>query len=112
MNSSSNPNPTNSPPSTDAAASPSAPIKRQRGRPRGGRNRNPYRQADRPAAPLMMTVDEAAETLRTTVEALRARLRRAQVVDADGNVTSPLGPGIVGVKFGANSWRVRFEDAK
>jgi hypothetical protein len=65
----------------------------------------------RPAAPLLQTVMEAAETLRTSAEALRARLRRAQVVGPDGTITSPLGPGIVGIKVGAHTWRVRF-DAK
>jgi hypothetical protein len=56
-------------------------------------------------------VPEAAETLRTTPEGLRARLRRAQRLGSDGNITAPLGPGIVGIKVGANTWRVRF-DAK
>jgi hypothetical protein len=79
---------------------------------RRGRKKSPYRHAERPAAPLMMTVPEAAETLRTTVDALRARLRRAQVVGPDGSVTAPLGPGIVGMKVGANTWRVRIDNAK
>jgi hypothetical protein len=61
--------------------------------------------------PLLLTVVEAAETLRTSAEALRARLRRAQVVGPDGNAIAPLGPGIVGIKLGAKTWRVRF-DAK
>ncbi|HET7539680.1 MAG TPA: hypothetical protein VFK05_07405 [Polyangiaceae bacterium] len=73
------------------------------------RKRNPYRHADRPGVPLMLTVLEAAETLRTTPEALRARLRRAQVAQPDGSVTAPLAPGIVGLKMGANTWRIRFE---
>jgi hypothetical protein len=60
----------------------------------------------------MLTVPEAAETLRTTVEALRARLRRHAAVGPDGCVTSPLGPGIVGMKVGANTWRVRIDGAK
>jgi hypothetical protein len=59
----------------------------------------------------MLTVQEAAEVLRTSVEALRARCRRAQVAGADGSITAPLAPGIVAVKMGANSWRIRF-DAK
>lgn len=76
------------------------------------RKRNPYRHAERSGIPLLLTVPEAAETLRMTVEALRARLRRAQVVGPDGNVTAPLRPGIVGVKVGANTWRVRIDNAK
>lgn len=89
---------------TPTTTAPSSPKRR--------RGKNPYRHAERPAAPLMMTVPEAAETLRTTVEALRARLRRAQVVGPDGSVTAPLGPGIVGLKVGANTWRVRIDNAK
>lgn len=79
---------------------------------RRGRKRNPYHHAERPAVPLMLTVQEAAETLRMTVDALRARLRRAQAVGPDGSVTAPLRPGIVGMKVGANTWRVRIDDAK
>jgi hypothetical protein len=90
----------------EPAAPPSSPPPKRR-----GRKRNPYRQPERAAGPFMQTVAEAAETLRTTEEALRARLRRAQVVGADGSITSPLAPGVVGIKFGANTWRVRF-DAK
>jgi len=97
-------------PSPQAAAPPSPPS-----RPppkRRGRKRNPYRHAERPAVPLIQTVHEATETLREpTPEALRARLRRAQVVGPDGTTTAPLGPGIVGIKVGKNSWRIRF-DAK
>jgi len=74
-----------------------------------GRKPNPYRHAERPGVPLMLTVPEAAETLRTTPDALRARLRRAQVVQPDGSVTAPLASGIVGLKMGANTWRIRFE---
>jgi hypothetical protein len=81
-------------------------------KPRRGRAKHPYRHAERPSVPLMLTVPEAADTLRTTVEALRARLRRAQVAGPDGGITAPLGPGIVGMKVGANTWRVRFDDAK
>jgi len=62
-----------------------------------------------PRVPLLLTVPEAAETLRTTPEGLRARLRRAQRLGSDGNITAPLGPGIVGIKVGANTWRVRFD---
>jgi len=58
-----------------------------------------------------MNTKEAAETLRTTVEALRARCRRAAVAGSDGEVTAPLGPGITAIKFGKNTWRVRFDDA-
>lgn len=79
---------------------------------RRGRGKSPDRHFERPAAPLMMTVPEAAETLRTTVEGLRARLRRAQVAGPDGSITSPIGPGIVGMKVGANTWRVRIDHAK
>jgi hypothetical protein len=60
----------------------------------------------------MLTVQEAAETLRTTVEALRARLRRHQVAGPDGNITAPLGAGVVGVKLGKNTWRVLIEKRK
>jgi membrane protein implicated in regulation of membrane protease activity len=76
-----------------------------------GRRLNPYRHIERPAVPLLLTVQEAAETLRTTPEGLRARLRRAQIAGSDGTVTAPLGPGIVGIKVGSNSWRVRFDAA-
>jgi hypothetical protein len=78
---------------------------------RAVRKRNPYRHAERPGVPLLLTVPEAAETLRTNPEALRARLRRNQVVGADGAITSPLGPGIAGLKVGA-TWLVRFEVTK
>jgi membrane protein implicated in regulation of membrane protease activity len=61
---------------------------------------------------LLLAVPQAAEALHTTEEALRARLRRAQAVDARGHVTAPLGPGIVGLKVGTNTWRVRFDDVK
>ena len=61
------------------------------------------------AVPVLLTVTEAAETLRTTPNGLRARLRRAQVRGKDGAVTAPLGPGIVGFKMGGNTWRVRFD---
>jgi hypothetical protein len=77
----------------------------------GGRAQANDRRIDQPPVPVMQTVPEAAETLRTTAEALRARLRRAQVVGADGAITSPLAQGIVGMKVGPNTWRVRF-DAK
>ena len=62
-------------------------------------------------APLLLTVQEAAVTLRMTPDGLRARLRRAQVAGQGGTVTAPLAPGIVGIKVGANSWRVRFDAA-
>lgn len=101
-----------SPPSTlpsTLADPPTAARPRDRGP--GVRKANPYRHPDRPAAPLLLTVQEAAETLRTTPEGLRARLRRAQVAGPDGSITAPLGPGITGIKVGANSWRVRFDMA-
>ncbi len=60
--------------------------------------------------PLLLTVLEAAETLRMTPDGLRARLRRAQVAGPGGIVTAPLGPGITGIKVG-DSWRVRFDAA-
>lgn len=66
----------------------------------------------RASFPLLLAVPQAAEALHTTEEALRARLRRAQAVDARGHVTAPLGPGIVGLKVGTNTWRVRFDDVK
>ena len=93
-------------PPTPSTGAPAPPKHRR------GRGKNPYRRVERGTVPTMLTVPEAAETLRTTEEALRARLRRAQVVDADGNVTAPLGPGIVGMKVGTNTWRVRFDDVK
>lgn len=76
---------------------------------KNGRKPNPYQHAERPRVPLMLTIPEAAETLRTTPDALRARLRRAQVAQPDGSVSAPLAPGIVGLKMGANTWRIRFE---
>jgi hypothetical protein len=97
-------NSTSKPSDTEATTSPlpTPPPKRR------GRKRNPYRHTERAAVPLMLTVPEAAQALRTTEEALRARLRRAQVMGADGSITAPLGPGIVGIKLGA-TWRVRFD---
>ena len=70
-----------------------------------GRRPNPYRHAERPGVPLMLTVSEAAETLRTTPDALRTRMRRAMVTQPDGSVTAPLAFGIVGPKMGVNTWR-------
>jgi hypothetical protein len=100
------------PVSTTSTADAKAPASPSPLTPRRGRGKNPYRHAERPDVPLMLTVPEAAETLRTTVEALRARLRRAQVAGPDGSITAKLGPGIVGMKVGANTWRVRFDSAK
>ncbi len=95
---------------SDGAGAPGSPapdaIKRLR-----ARKPNPYRHAERPGVPLLLTVPEAAEMLRTTPDALRVRLRRAQVAGGDGSITAPLGPGIVGVKIGANTWRVRIDKA-
>jgi len=93
-----------------AEASGASPT-RPRGRPKGGKTRPLARPYERPAVPALLDVREAADALRCSAEALRARCRRAAVVDADGNVTAPLAPGIVAVKFGSNTWRVRF-DAK
>jgi hypothetical protein len=109
MNSNAPESPTVTPKTSDEAPASPAPTPPAH---RRGRKRNPYRHAERPAVPLMLTVQEAAETLRTTVEALRARLRRHQVADADGSITAPLGSGITGVKLGANTWRVRIDNAK
>ncbi len=75
------------------------------------RKPNHYRLAERPGVLLLLTVPEAAEMLRTTPDALRVRLRRAQVAGADGSITAPLGAGIVGLKIGANTWRVRIDKA-
>jgi len=76
-----------------------------------GRKRTPYRHIERPGVPLLLTVPEAAEALRTNPEALRARLRRSQLVGPDGAIIAPLGPGIVGLKLGA-TWRVRLEGVR
>jgi hypothetical protein len=77
-------------------------------RPPRGRRPNPYRHVELRDVPLLRTVQEAAAILRVTEEALRARLRRAQVIGPDGTITAPLAPGIVGVKVGT-SWRIRFD---
>jgi hypothetical protein len=63
------------------------------------------------AAPVLLDTKEAADALRLSAEALRARCRRAAVVAPDGSVSATLAPGIVAVKFGANTWRVRFDHA-
>lgn len=53
-----------------------------------------------------MTIDEAAEHLRLTPNALRKRCaKQARKVDRD--VVAQLGDGVVAVKFG-RTWRVRF----
>jgi hypothetical protein len=62
--------------------------------------------------PVLLDTKEAADALRLSVEALRARCRRAAVVGPDGEVTAPLAPGVTAIKFGANTWRVRFEHAR
>jgi hypothetical protein len=98
-----NPNPSAS---TDSESAPKTTAKAPR-----RRKSNPFRHAERPGVPLLLTVPEAAEALRTNPEALRARLRRSQVVGEGGAITSPLGPGIVGLKLGA-TWRVRLDAAK
>ena len=92
----------------DGAAGSPAPEATKR---RHARKPNPYRLAERPGVPLLLTVPEAAEMLRTTPDALRVRLRRAQVAGGDGSITAPLGPGFVGLKIGANTWRVRIDKA-
>lgn len=110
MNNSKTPDPTTTSDLTVEAPA-ASPATRPRGRPKGGKTRPLARPYERAAVPALLDVREAADALRCSVEALRARCRRAAVVDADGNVTAPLAPGIVAVKFGANTWRVRF-DAK
>ena len=109
MSNSNTPENTTTTASANAPASPSAPARKRRGR---GKTRAPTHPHERPATPLVMDTKEAAEVLRCTVEALRARCRRAAVEGPDGNVTAPLAPGVVAIKFGANTWRVRFDNAK
>jgi hypothetical protein len=60
-----------------------------------------------PSAPayLDLIVADAAPRLGLSVDALWARLRRTPP-DATGMV--PLGGGVVGYRFGARAWRVRF----
>ena len=74
---------------------------------RASRRREP-RMLAQSVVPVLLTVADAASVLSVTPNALRARLRRAQVAGADGAVTAPLGPGIVGLKVGS-TWRVRFD---
>jgi hypothetical protein len=74
---------------------------------RTGRRREPKSWAPS-TVPVLLTVAQAASVLSMTPNALRARLRRTQVAGADGAVTAPLGPGIVGLKVGS-TWRVRFD---
>ena len=74
---------------------------------RAGRRRE-SRVLAQSIVPLLLTVADAASVLSVTRNALRARLRRAQVAGADGAVTAPLGPEIVGLKVGS-TWRVRFD---
>jgi len=105
---SSNPETTTTTKPSDAAPAPPPARKRTR----RGKTRPPARPHERPATPLIMNTKEAAEVLRCAVEALRARCRRAAVAGPDGEVTAPLGPGITAIKFGRNSWRVRFDNAK
>jgi hypothetical protein len=83
-------------------------------RPGGGpaRKRPLARSYEPLAAPTLLDSREAADALRCSVEALRARCRRAAVKDADGNVSAPLAPGVVAVKFGRSTWRVRFDQPK
>jgi len=94
-------------PADTSAEGPAPPRRASRKKRRGG----DYRHVERPAAPLIQTLEEGAQTLRTTAEALRARLRRHQVIGVDGSVTSPIASGITGIKIGAH-WRVKFENAK
>jgi hypothetical protein len=74
---------------------------------RSGRRREP-KPLSTSVIPALLTVAQAASVLSMTPNALRARLRRAQLAGADGAVTAPLGPGIVGLKVGS-TWRVRFD---
>lgn len=99
---------TNTSPSTVQAE---APPKRRPPVHRRGKGKSLHQTPELPPVPRMLTLAEAADVLRLRPEALRARCRRAARKDASGNVTAPLAPGIVGVKMGANTWRVRF-DAK
>jgi hypothetical protein len=108
MSSSNAPEHMSSTSNTNASASPP----RARRPNRRGKTRPPARPHERPATPLIMNTKEAAEVLRCAVEALRARCRRAAVAGPDGEVTAPLGPGITAIKFGVNTWRVRFDNAK
>jgi hypothetical protein len=74
---------------------------------RVGRRRE-TRMLAQSVVPVLLTVADAASALSVTPNALRARLRRAQVAGRDGAITAPLGPGIVGLKVGS-TWRVRFD---
>jgi hypothetical protein len=59
----------------------------------------------------MLPTIQAAAKLSKTPEALRALLGRYQVKGRDGNVTSPIGPGILGFKIGG-LWYVQFDVAR
>ena len=56
----------------------------------------------------ILTIEQAAEQLQLTPEALRARCRRALRKAEDGTIVAPLMPGVAGVKLGEH-WRVRFD---
>jgi len=105
MSSSDNPTPATA--TADATASP--PAKRPHGRPKGARGRPLARPHEPAAPPTILNLEEAANALRCTAQALRARCRRAAVVGPDGKVRSELAPGVVAFKFGRNTWRVRFD---
>lgn len=96
-------------PETVAAISPHASPKKKR---RGRGKTVPTHPYERPAMPVLMTIPEAADALRCSIAALRQRCRRAAVKGSDGNVVAQLAPGVVAVKFGRNTWRVRFDNAK
>jgi hypothetical protein len=59
----------------------------------------------------MLPTLQAAAKLSKTPEALRALLGRYQVKGANGKITSPIGPGIVGFKIGG-LWYVQFDVAR
>jgi len=105
-------NTSNPTPATASAPASPPPARRRKGPPPGSPRRPLARSYEPAHVPAMLSTREAADALRVTVEALRARCRRAAVVGPDGSVTAPLAPGVTAVKFGRNSWRVRFDNAK
>lgn len=77
--------------------------------PRPKRGRNPHVEPQLGPMPRMATLEEAAPVLRLSVKGLRMRCHRNKVVGPDGSVSAQIAPGIVAVKMGKNSWRVRFD---
>jgi len=93
-----------------STASASAQKLRRRPGPAKGTKRRPLARRYEPlAAPIMLDTHEAADALRCSVPALRARCRRAARIAPDGSVTAPLAPGVTAIKFGRSTWRVRFD---